>query len=315
MRKAVQKNKISKEVKGLFFKGGRGGRMLSSHSDWQFFSSTPVVNPQMLDFLPSEAQEDTHEEQYVESEDKQDDNVDDFTYQLVNLKNMNEAAASKLRCKCNIDQSIGSFINYCAGTHGIEKQKLLAIAQEWRISERNNNKQEGSVEIRNKASVGFASNTSFFCKECCEETNTTEQNTIFKGKNYVGHHTNRPNSSWYRENVELVLATLASGLGASEVSDFLTFLNVPKMHSFLNNQFFSIEKLIGKHIRKIADKSMQEMLDDEVTKTLESKNINVDEFKRDKNSTVGLTVSYDMGWNKRSSGHRYDSICLVIAFI
>ena len=23
---------------------------------------------------------------------------------------------------------------------------------------------------------------------------------------------------------------------------------------------------------------------------------------------IGLTVSYDMGWNKRSSGHRYDSL-------
>ena len=26
------------------------------------------------------------------------------------------------------------------------------------------------------------------------------------------------------------------------------------------------------------------------------------------NDPVALTISYDMGWNKRSSGHRYDSL-------
>ena len=32
------------------------------------------------------------------------------------------------------------------------------------------------------------------------------------------------------------------------------------------------------------------------------------DLPEDRRPPVGLTISYDMGWNKRSSGHRYDSL-------
>ena len=51
---------------------------------------------------------------------------------------------------------------------------------------------------------------------------------------------------------------------------------------------------------------MEEALEEEIKLTLESK----EKYKawKERNSPVSMTVSFDMGWNKRSSGNRYDSI-------
>ena len=97
-------------------------------------------------------------------------------------------------------------------------------------------------------------------------------------------------------------------MGPQDAAHFLTFLDIPRMPSFSNQQFTRIENVIGKELRAVADQSMEDMLEVEIKKTLEEKNMSYDEFKNDNKQKIGLTVSYDMGWSKRSSGHRYDSI-------
>ena len=133
---SYKNGRISKEIRGLLCKGGIGGKIHNSHDDWQFFSTTPVPKPRILDFLPSEVQGESDGELYVESVNENKKRNDEFssTYQLVNLKSINDAVALQLCCKCNIDSSISTFINFCAGTHAMPKEKLLEIAQDWKIA-------------------------------------------------------------------------------------------------------------------------------------------------------------------------------------
>ena len=46
----------------------------------------------------------------------------------------------------------------------------------------------------------------------------------------------------------------------------------------------------------------------EVSMQLDSETKDYEEWRQNTNEKVNLTVSFDMGWSKRSSGHRYDSL-------
>ena len=67
-----------------------------------------------------------------------------------------------------------------------------------------------------------------------------------------------------------------------------------------------METTIGKHLRKIAVKSMDEGIDEEIRLTMHDEK-KYNDYKN-KKLNAALTVSFDMGWQKRSSGNRYDSI-------
>ena len=53
--------------------------------------------------------------------------------------------------------------------------------------------------------------------------------------------------------------------------------------------------------------SMTQALDEEVRKMQEVENLDCVDWKHT-NEAIGITVSYDMGWNKRSSGRTYNSL-------
>ena len=62
----------------------------------------------------------------------------------------------------------------------------------------------------------------------------------------------------------------------------------------------------------VRDLAIEEALQEEIKDTLERNNQSYGEWcaisDKDKNNNkVKLTVTYDMGWQKRSSGRRYDS--------
>ena len=48
-------------------------------------------------------------------------------------------------------------------------------------------------------------------------------------------------------------------------------------------------------------------LEEEVSLTQDFKKLNREDW-RTSNEPVGLTMSFDMGWSKRSSGNTYDSL-------
>ena len=190
----------------------------------------------------------------------------------------------------------------------MSEDKLREIMKEWKIEEKNKKKVGNMISIQEKNNIGLTSFPSLLCQECEEEKEMEVETTKFRQRNYKGGWTTLPNCSWFQTNVETVLATLACGMGSTDTADFLSFLGIPKMHSFQHQQFTKIENLIGPYLRKVADRSMEEMLEEEIKATLMEKGMDYDEFKQDNNKQIGLTILYDMGWNKRSSGNRYDSI-------
>ena len=64
--------------------------------------------------------------------------------------------------------------------------------------------------------------------------------------------------------------------------------------------------------RLVRDLAIEEVLQDEIKDTLEQKNKSYVNWyarsdKGKNKNKVKLTVTYDMGWQKRSSGRRYDT--------
>ena len=155
--------------------------------------------------------------------------------------------------------------------------------------------------------MGISPSLSIHCTDCKTNSQMKPNLSKFAGYSYNGQSTKRENCSWHSLNIQLVLGTLATGLGPADLPPLLSFLGLPHLRSFSNLQYRRIESLIGFHIRRIADESMQQQLDLEVTLTQENKNEHKQSWKTCDNP-IGLTVGYDMGWSKRSSGHKYDSM-------
>ena len=102
------------------------------------------------------------------------------------------------------------------------------------------------------------------------------------------------------------MGTFASGIGASNMDQLLSFMDIPNAKSLHQRFFKNMDTTIGKHLRKVAVKSMDEEIDEEVRLTVNEEN-KYNEYKN-KKLTVALNVSFDMGWSKRSSGNIYNSI-------
>ena len=67
-----------------------------------------------------------------------------------------------------------------------------------------------------------------------------------------------------------------------------------------------MELIVELILQQVGTKSMEEALEEEIKLTLESEE--KFEMWKQGNLPVSIPVSFDMGWNKRSSGNRYDSI-------
>ena len=131
--------------------------------------------------------------------------------------------------------------------------------------------------------------------------------------------------TWYNLNNQLVLSQLQNGAGTAEAATTLGFLDLPCVLSFGNKGFQSVEMEVGNLIRSFAEEAMEESLLEEIKLTLEAemREWNVSPHPRKKKPItfkeylslpkemrppVTITVCYDMGWQKRSSGNKYDSI-------
>ena len=130
----------------------------------------------------------------------------------------------------------------------------------------------------------------------------------FANCNMQGKNNQRKNSSWYDLNLKLCLGTLASGLGSSNMSELFSFLGLPKAKTFHKRLFPICEFRIGASLRKIACEAMKEGRTLEVKEQLKVDGREYNDWLNNEKEQVKLTVSFDMGWNKRSSGNRYDSL-------
>ena len=145
------------------------------------------------------------------------------------------------------------------------------------------------------------------CKCCGEQSRVRNEYTKYAWSRYNGVPTKKKNCSWFVTNLRLVIGTLAAGIGPSDVACLFSFLGLPKLHSFSKKVHQRIELLIGKELRDVADVSMDEAMELEVSETQKYKKFQ-DQQWSELVEPLGLTVSYDMGWSKRSSGSTYDSL-------
>ena len=73
------------------------------------------------------------------------------------------------------------------------------------------------------------------------------------------------------------------------------------------------ESTIGNVVKQVADEELKYCLKEEIKLTLNLVDDSDDAFQRwmslplSDRDEVGITVSYDMTWQKRSSGRKYDS--------
>ena len=145
------------------------------------------------------------------------------------------------------------------------------------------------------------------CPRCNRMVQTECERSMIK-KEKERYHANET----FAINIMLVLGLQQIGGGCSDAMKLLTFLNLPNSKSMKNNKLKRIEDSIGSIIRDKAKNSIQNALEEEVRLTLKLENREND-FEKWKAKdldpgTVGVVVAYDMGWNKRSTGTRYDSI-------
>ena len=151
--------------------------------------------------------------------------------------------------------------------------------------------------------VGVATEVILRCIDCRNKKSNLVRRTDYKNLKF------RPNSTEsYSLNCQFILALMQIGCGNAESETLLNFLELPHGSTFKRSSFSRVQSAIRPLIKAISDDSMLLAREEEIKATHgENKLVEYLE-KKTKPEDVPLTVSYDMGWNKRSSGHKYDSI-------
>jgi hypothetical protein len=150
------------------------------------------------------------------------------------------------------------------------------------------------------------------CRNCQAHSASCASTTTIPQSNQP----NQDRNTNYASNVLFVLAQLLSGNGGTESSRIVGMLDLPNP-SIGKTAFPSIEYEIGKFIIPLAKEIIRGNLVREVGLYAVGNasfdfsswisNHGSKPFLVDIEQLPKLTIGYDMGWQKRSSGHRYDS--------
>ena len=153
--------------------------------------------------------------------------------------------------------------------------------------------------------IGIATQVGLTCtnKLCNLKEENKVKRTLFRKYNF---RTNSNES--FAVNCQLVLAMLQIGCGSTEAGVLLTFLDLPNSSAFHRMSFSRILTAIRPEIKEITNLCMEHGQNEEIKQTIGEELY--EEYKKGNLSSdeVGLVIMYDMGWNKHSSGNKYDSI-------
>ena len=116
----------------------------------------------------------------------------------------------------------------------------------------------------------------------------------------------------YESNVKSILHGYTNGLSAGNLDAMAVLLDLPNGRNF-TRAFSRHQEFVGETIRSISGKEMDLALAMELKSTViheESEEYYECWIKEDYSTRrkFGLTVSYDMGWQRRSSGNNYASL-------
>ena len=152
--------------------------------------------------------------------------------------------------------------------------------------------------------IGIATEIQCFCSVCGKEpifeTNAS-RTTLSRGYN--------ANES-YELNCMFLLALQLLGGGGADADVILGFLNVPNGSTFRSRTFHRLEEKLSPIICRITRDEIDKALQEEVYLQLQKENRVSDYEKwlqKENIQQPKLTASYDMGWQQKSSGRKYDS--------
>ena len=152
-----------------------------------------------------------------------------------------------------------------------------------------------------ETTVGIATEVHLVCKriKCSlNKKNLVRRTTKFR----------KGSSESYALNCQLVLALMQIGCGNAESETMLNFLDLPHGSTFKKSTFSRIQSALRKETVLISDESMTKATGAEIEATVSEDLYKKWLKKKNTANEIKLTISYEMGWNKRSSGHKYDSI-------
>lgn len=101
-------------------------------------------------------------------------------------------------------------------------------------------KQQTEIITKSK-NMGLASTINVECSCCSKVFQVDSQSSKYANSKMQGTVSSRENSSWYDLNFKLTLGTLASGLGAANVSELFYFLCIPQAKTFHKRLFSMCE--------------------------------------------------------------------------
>ena len=156
-----------------------------------------------------------------------------------------------------------------------------------------------------ESTIGIATSIRLTCtnKRCSLNESNKLKMTKFR------KHNNRQDSNEsFAINIQLILSLLQMGGGSTEAGVLLAFLDLPNSNTFHTKTFTRIMDSIRPEIVKLVDLCMKEGREEEVRTTIGEELYQKYKKGELKPAEVKLVVMYDMGWNKRSSGNKYDSI-------
>ena len=159
--------------------------------------------------------------------------------------------------------------------------------------------------------IGWASDMHVQCgSDPCHTFPLTKEKKVWKN-NKKSKMKNRRRSMDYDDNVMGILAPFLTGTGTTEVTDMGCMLNLPSGKSFRQTSHRN-QPLICKQIISTSEEQMSISMAEEIKATIineRSEELYEDWIKLpvDQREKFGLVVSYDMGWQKRASGHSYSS--------
>ena len=123
-------------------RGGMAGRIKSSDSNWEYFVTSNKATLYYPE-LPAEINErNKHVFTNVEEVVVEKQNIGDIlepevdggleSYHILGLQNISSVVNEMLTCKCNLQQSILDFIDYCSFDSRVDAGVLCEIFNEWK---------------------------------------------------------------------------------------------------------------------------------------------------------------------------------------
>ena len=305
------------EMRQLFTMGGTGGKIDARHEDWVF---DEIEQSKLCGFRPiEEIDKELEAIELLEDDNKQAPILEtnkESTYYLIANTQLREletlmtcAPCTKKTVRSEREDAVASFLSMMKDDPDTHPDHLFTL---WKEKEKLKQDEKTSKKLHiTTANRGLATELIVQCCHCTNKHHIAPKLSRYANLDWSQQPTRRWNNAWYDINVRAVLATLAIGGGGSDISDLLSFIDVPNCASFGTNAFNKIEALIGKELRSCGMQAMDGALEEEVRLTNEEKGIDHEEWSNmaiSQRPQTKLTVTYDMGWQKRSSGNRYDSL-------